>query len=122
MMLRRARRGRCVAGHPAPGARRRRSATRWRGRLADGRRAFTEAEGLQLLADYGVPVIASRVAATQDEAVAAADALGYPVVLKTAAPGIAHKSDVGGVVVGLIDAGAVREAYADLAVAARRRR
>ena len=60
-------------------------------------------------------MVAARAAATAAEAVAAADAIGYPVVLKTAAPGITHKSDVGGVRVGLTDADAVRAAYEDVA-------
>ena len=50
-----------------------------------------------------------------DATVAAAGELGWPVVLKTAAPGITHRSDVGGVVVGLADEAALRAAYADLA-------
>ena len=87
---------------------------RWRSRLAAGG-AIGELEGLRLLADYGVPVVPARGASSADEAVAAAEELGWPVVLKTAAPGVQHKSDVGGVVVGVPDAGGLREAYADLA-------
>ena len=56
---------------------------------------------------------ASRI--PEAEAVQAAEEVGWPVVLKTAAPGIAHRSDVGGVVTGLHDAAAVEAAYADLA-------
>jgi hypothetical protein len=48
-------------------------------------------------------------------AVAAADSVGYPVVLKTDEPGIQHKSDVGGVLLGLADASQLAAAYADLA-------
>ena len=87
---------------------------RWRDRLESGE-AFSELDGLALLADYGVPVVAARAAATAADAIAAADAIGYPVVLKTAAPGITHKSDVGGVRVGLTDADAVGAAYEDVA-------
>jgi acetate---CoA ligase (ADP-forming) len=68
-----------------------------------------------LLRDYGIPVARSLTAVTRDEALAAAGAIGYPVVLKTAAPGIAHKSDVGGVILGLRDAQALAAAYDDLA-------
>jgi acyl-CoA synthetase (NDP forming) len=88
---------------------------RWRARLADGL-TFSELDGLALLADYGVPVVAARAAVTGPGAVEAADAIGYPVVLKTAAPGITHKSDVDGVRVGLADADAVRAAYEDVAI------
>jgi hypothetical protein len=52
----------------------------------------------------------------EDDAAAAAVRLGFPVVLKTAAPGIAHKSDVGGVILKLADENAVRSAYRDLSV------
>jgi acyl-CoA synthetase (NDP forming) len=86
---------------------------RWAERLAAGE-PFGEREGLALLADYGVPVVEALPAASPAEAAAAAARLGFPVALKTAAPGIAHKSDVGGVRLGLLDARAVAEAYADL--------
>ncbi len=87
---------------------------RWLGRLADGE-PWTELDGLALLADYGIPVVGHRAVGSADDAVGAAGDLGYPVVLKTAVPGISHKSDVGGVKLGLHDASAVGEAYADLA-------
>jgi acyl-CoA synthetase (NDP forming) len=86
---------------------------RWRERLA-GEEAFGELEGLALLADYGVPVADARAASSAEEAAEAATAIGFPVVLKTAAPGVQHKSDVGGVRLGLADAEAVREAYDDV--------
>jgi succinyl-CoA synthetase beta subunit len=87
---------------------------RWRSRLASGAE-MSEIEGLRLLADYGVPVVPARSASSADEAVAAAEEIGWPAVLKTAAPGIQHKSDVGGVVVGLWDGSSLRAAYDDLA-------
>jgi acetyl coenzyme A synthetase (ADP forming)-like protein len=62
-----------------------------------------------LLVAYGIPVVGERVAGSEDEAVAAAQELGYPVVVKTAAPGV-HKTDIGGVALDLRDAGQVREA------------
>jgi acetate---CoA ligase (ADP-forming) len=87
---------------------------RWRARLAEGV-GMDEAESLQLLADYGVPVIETRTAGSVAEAVGAAHELGWPVVLKTAAPGVYHKSDVGGVALGLGNDAALRVAYDDLA-------
>jgi len=87
---------------------------RWRSRLRSGE-AFGELEGLELLRDYGVPVVRSAAADTAEDAVAAAAEAGYPVALKTAAPGIQHKSDAGGVKLGLRDDEEVRAAYADLA-------
>ncbi|MEO8424402.1 MAG: acetate--CoA ligase family protein [Actinomycetota bacterium] len=86
---------------------------RWRARLASGD-DVSELEGLALLADYGVPTIDARGAASVDEALAAAQEVGWPVALKTAAPGVHHKSDVGGVALGLTDAVALRTAYEDV--------
>ena len=69
-----------------------------------------EAVAAGLLSGFGIEYPAHRFAATQAEAVAAADDLGYPVVLKVVADGVSHKSDVGGVVTGIIDAAGVRAA------------
>ena len=87
---------------------------RWRLRLRSGE-AFSESEGLELLGDYGVPVVGPAQVESVEAAVAAAAEVGYPVVLKTAAPGIQHKSDAGGVKLGLRDGDEARAAYADLA-------
>ncbi len=57
----------------------------------------------RLLGAYGIPLVGERVAATPDEAVAAADELGYPAVVKTAEAG-AHKTETGGVALDLADA------------------
>jgi len=68
----------------------------WIGRLSNGE-PFDELEGLVLLAEYGIPVVESARAETLEDTIAAAERLGFPVALKTAAPGVQHKSDVGGV-------------------------
>lgn len=73
-----------------------------------------EYEARQYLSGHGVPGVAERVAATADEAVAAADALGYPVVLKVLSADVPHKTEAGGVRLGLADAGAVRRAHAEI--------
>jgi acyl-CoA synthetase (NDP forming) len=65
-----------------------------------------------LVGAAGVPLVDARHAVTADEAVAAAAALGYPVVLK--ALGLLHKSDAGGVVLGIPDDDSLRTAHADL--------
>ena len=88
--------------------------TRWIERFETGA-PLTEAEGLALLRDWGIPVIESRSVETLAQAVAAGAALGYPVVLKTAAPGILHKSDVGGVWLNLWDESALATAYQAMA-------
>ncbi|MBM3489185.1 MAG: acetate--CoA ligase family protein [Alphaproteobacteria bacterium] len=74
--------------------------------------ALSEHAAARLLADAGIPTVATEVVASADAAVAAAERLGYPVALKVASADIAHKSDVGGVKLGLGDAEAVRHAHA----------
>jgi acyl-CoA synthetase (NDP forming) len=87
---------------------------RWRGRLASGA-PLSELEGLALLADYGVPTVAAVPASSSDEAATVAESIGFPVALKTAASGVTHKSDVGGVLLGLKDEAAVGAAYEHVA-------
>jgi acyl-CoA synthetase (NDP forming) len=87
---------------------------RWRARLAAGE-PLGEAEALDLLDAYGIATPARRRAADRAAALAAAETVGWPVALKTAAPGIAHKSEAGGVRLGLGDAEALRSAYDDMA-------
>ena len=87
---------------------------RWRARLSRAE-PLDELEGLRLLTDYGVPATPAEAAEGVDEAVAAAARLGYPVALKTAKRGIAHKSDVGGVRLGLGSSAELVEAYRDMA-------
>ncbi|MDX1520918.1 MAG: bifunctional acetate--CoA ligase family protein/GNAT family N-acetyltransferase [Anaerolineae bacterium] len=76
-----------------------------------GRILLTELESKLLLAAYGIPTVETRLAADQDEAVALAEKIGYPVVVKLNSETISHKSDVRGVRLNLVDAEAVREAY-----------
>ena len=86
---------------------------RWRARLADpAPLAVTESFGL--LADYGIPVVPMAAAACLEEAIAGAERVGWPVVLKTAAAGVAHKSDAGGVALGIAGADALTAAYAQM--------
>jgi acyl-CoA synthetase (NDP forming)/RimJ/RimL family protein N-acetyltransferase len=68
-------------------------------------------DAAELLQACGVPVLATRAATSADEAVAVAESIGFPVVLKARSGSLVHKSDVGGVVLGLESAEAVREAY-----------
>ncbi|MBL8117848.1 MAG: bifunctional acetate--CoA ligase family protein/GNAT family N-acetyltransferase [Anaerolineae bacterium] len=76
-----------------------------------GRTILTETESKQILAAYDIPTIPMHIAATEDDAVKAADTLGYPVVLKLHSETITHKTDVGGVKLNLANADAVRAAY-----------
>jgi acyl-CoA synthetase (NDP forming) len=86
---------------------------RWRDRLASGE-PFDELEGLALLAEYGVPVVEGVRADSLEDAIEAAERLGFPVAVKTASPGVQHKSEVGGVRLGVKDSPSLGDAYADL--------
>ena len=72
---------------------------------------LTPGETHDLLEAYGVPLVQQRLAASEDEAVSAASELGFPVVMKTAAPG-AHKTESGGIALDLRDPEDVTEAVA----------
>jgi acyl-CoA synthetase (NDP forming) len=88
---------------------------RWRRRLAAGGRPLGEAEALAMLADWGIPVAAAEAVDSLDAGLAAAQRLGWPVALKTAAPGVRHKSEVDGVRLRLDGPERFAAAYADLA-------
>lgn len=79
------------------------------------RTLLTEAESKQLLAAYGIPTVGTLVASTAEQAVHHAETIGYPVVLKLLSQTITHKTDVGGVQLNLVDADAVRRAFATIA-------
>jgi acetyl-CoA synthetase (ADP-forming) len=80
--------------------------------LREGRRKLLEHEAYMLLEHYGLPVPRYALARSLEEALEAASHVGYPVVLKIVSPDIVHKSDVGGVVVGLRSEDEVAEAFA----------
>ena len=85
--------------------------------LADGRETLSDFEALGVLAEYGVPVCRAEAAADAEATVRAADAVGYPVVLKGVVAGVAHKTEMGLVALGLTTADEVREAAARLGAA-----
>ncbi|MDR0309644.1 MAG: acetate--CoA ligase family protein [Candidatus Methanoplasma sp.] len=78
---------------------------------SEGRKALTEAEGKKIFAAYGMPTPGEATVKSADEAVKECDRIGYPVVMKILSPDIAHKTDVGGVVVGVKNAGDAKAAY-----------
>lgn len=86
----------------------------------DGRTALDEVEGKTLLREYGVRVTEERAAATEDMAVLAAQALGWPVVMKVLSPDIAHKSDCGGVRLNIGSGEEAREAFRAITASAAR--
>ena len=78
---------------------------------SEGRTNLLEDEGREILDAYGFPLPNSAVAATEDEAVTAANNIGYPIVMKIASPQIVHKSDAGGVKVNLTNDDEVRSGF-----------
>jgi acyl-CoA synthetase (NDP forming) len=86
---------------------------------SEGRTLLNEVESKELLEAAGIATSGARLARTADEAVAVAEAIGYPVVLKVLSADISHKSDVGGVVLNLADAAAVRGAFEQMMAAVR---
>lgn len=79
-----------------------------------GRTLLTEIEAKAVLAAYGIPVTPTESATGADQAVATAQRIGYPVVLKLLSQTITHKSDVGGVQLNLADDQSVRTAFATI--------
>jgi acetate---CoA ligase (ADP-forming) len=86
---------------------------------AEGR-TLTEREAKAVLALYGVPVVGERLTQSADDAVAAAEALGYPVVLKVESPDLPHKTEAGVIRLNLRDAAEVRSGYDAVMANARR--
>ena len=80
---------------------------------------WSESQGLALLAQHGLPVVPWRLAASREEAVAAARELGYPVVLKIVSPEILHKTDIGGVALDLRTDADVEDAFERVIAAGR---
>jgi len=78
-------------------------------------------ESLRLVEAYGLPVARYGLAKTEDDAVELAEKLGYPVVLKVSSPDVSHKTDVGGVILGLEDPSEVRAAFRKIVSSVRER-
>jgi acyl-CoA synthetase (NDP forming) len=88
--------------------------------LKNGRTVLTEVESKQLVAEAGIPVIETKLAKTKAEAISISKKLGFPVVLKIVSPDIIHKSDIGGVKLGLANATQVGKAYTEIMAAAKK--
>lgn len=82
--------------------------------LAAGREVLTEIESKALLEAFRLPVNRTLVARTAEEAVALAGRIGYPVAMKISSADVPHKSDVGGVVLNVRNAGEVRTQFAQI--------
>ena len=77
----------------------------------EGRKHLLEPEAKTVCSEYGIPVPRFKVASDPEEAVDFAEEIGYPVVLKVVSPDVIHKSDVGGVLLNVMDADGVREGF-----------
>ncbi len=92
------------------------------GALAEGRKVLSETESKAVLGAFHINATRSVVVRSPNEALVQAEAMGFPVALKINSPDITHKSDAGGVMLGINNAHAVRTAYNDLVNTVRRNR
>ncbi len=83
------------------------------------KRMLSEAEGYELFQKYGVPTPAFQIVTGADEAAEAASEIGYPVVMKIISPQIVHKSDAGGVIVGISGAEEAKKAFNGIVASAK---
>jgi acetyltransferase len=88
--------------------------------LAGGRTRLTALEALELVRAYGIPVVETALATSAEQAVSQSKAMGFPVVMKVASEEIIHKTDIGGVALGLADEADVRTAFGRLVAVAER--
>jgi len=80
----------------------------------EGRKVLTEYESKKILSVYGIPITREKLAKDLDESIKFAEEIGYPVVLKIVSPDITHKTDLGGVKIGIKSQKELEEAYTDL--------
>ena len=80
----------------------------------EGRTVLTEIESKRVLKRAGVPVVETRLAKDQKEAVSISRKIGFPVALKIVSPDVIHKTDAGGVKLGLENVSEVKKAYNDI--------
>jgi acetyltransferase len=100
-----------ATARPPAGPDRQRAADLLSGARQQGRTLLNEWEAKQVLLAYGIPVVPTRMASSGAEAEAAAEAMGYPVVVKLLSATLTHKSDVGGVQLNLRDREGVARAF-----------
>lgn len=90
--------------------------------LSERRKVLSEMESKALLGAFQIPIIGTAIAKTPNEALVLAESLGFPVAMKINSPDVTHKSDVGGVKLGLNNAQAIRTAYKDIVDAVKHHR
>jgi len=86
----------------------------------EGRTVLTEFESKSVLKRAGVPVVETKLAKNQKEAVSISQKIGFPVVLKIVSPDVVHKTDAGGVKLGLENVSEVKKAYNDILTSVRK--
>lgn len=84
-------------------------------------KSLTEVESKELLKQAGIPVVEAKLARSKKEAISVAKEIGFPVVLKIVSPQVIHKSDSGGVRLGLATATQVGSAYAEIMASVRQK-
>ena len=82
--------------------------------MQENRTLLSEIEAKQLLKEAGIPVVETKLATSKEEAIAISEKLGFPVVMKIASADVVHKSDAGGVKLGLKNKTHVGKAYAEI--------
>ena len=87
---------------------------------SEGRVSLSEVESKEIIKKAGIEVIATRLAKSKEEAISISYELGFPVALKITSPDIIHKSDIGGVRLGLKTAKQVARAYDEILTSARK--
>lgn len=87
----------------------------------EGRFILTEFESKRILKQIGVPVIETRLAKNQKEALSISQSIGFPVVLKITSPDVVHKTDSGGVKLGLKNISEVKKAYYEIIKSVRKK-
>jgi acetyltransferase len=92
------------------------------GVLAEGRKVLSESESKAVLHAFHIPTARASIVRSPNEALVQAESLGFPVALKINSPDITHKSDAGGVHLGISNAQAVRSAYSDMLNAVKKNR
>ncbi len=88
---------------------------------SEGRDVLTEIEAKELLKQAGVSVVETKLVTSREEAISISRQFGFPVVLKIASPDVVHKSDAGGVKLGLKTSRQVGKAYDDILGAIRKK-
>ncbi|MFH1591473.1 MAG: acetate--CoA ligase alpha subunit [archaeon] len=84
------------------------------GLMREGRFCLNEVESKTLLSNYGIPVTKHGIAKTPEQAASLAGKIGFPVVMKIASPDIIHKTDVGGVMIGIDSRHDARSTFREL--------